>query len=345
LVILYNIYIMKTNLLFGLELMDKKIYDKIKNNNNNPLSTCNKHKKDKTVKIPIEKIKTYDPNHEYSLGDLDFLKKEKLRIDNILLDTNISDEVYELNLDLQDNLADLIGDLEEICEKNPKSEEIDDTDSEINDSLSETSSSVKTIEETGIIEKKNKSKVTHHQDKVRYEKGSIKALEVGKNLIEARKRARELKGLSLTVKEKADIKRLEKVKIRQEKLKPWYYIGIIPKGYREATEDEAIKNDMVSEFGKYKVDQSKYRFYKLTGVLQAENITKSSFIAIYKGNQRNRMETKKEIEILINKIDNGKYDDHEKDNYKNKLEHYEKKYDALLFIYEFLLKNINAYKT
>ena len=36
----------------------------------------------------------------------------------------------------------------------------------------------------------------------------------------------------------------------------------MPKGYREATEDEAIRNNKIGAYGKYEVDALKYEFFE-----------------------------------------------------------------------------------
>ena len=91
-------------------------------------------------------------------------------------------------------------------------------------------------------------------NKARVQKGSEEAKALARKLVEARKAKQEKKK-----KELEEEKRLELLKNPvKSKGRPWYYIGDIPKGYREATETEAISHNKVSKFGKYKVDNDKY---------------------------------------------------------------------------------------
>ena len=55
--------------------------------------------------------------------------------------------------------------------------------------------------------------------------------------------------------------------IKPKKLKPYYWIGLIPDGYREATEEEAIVNKKVSLFGKKRVQRELYSLYDITGTI------------------------------------------------------------------------------
>lgn len=57
-----------------------------------------------------------------------------------------------------------------------------------------------------------------------------------------------------------------------KKLKPYYWIGNIPDGYREATEEEAILNKKVSWFGKKKISRELFNTYNITGTICIENL-------------------------------------------------------------------------
>jgi len=65
--------------------------------------------------------------------------------------------------------------------------------------------------------------------------------------------------------EKDKVKEVEK-QLKQQakdaKKKPYYYIGPVPSGYRKATEDEALVNDMVGELGEHEVDPTKLKYYE-----------------------------------------------------------------------------------
>lgn len=60
---------------------------------------------------------------------------------------------------------------------------------------------------------------------------------------------------------------VQKKRGRAKKLKPYYLIGNIPEGYREATQEEAITNKKVSWFGKRKVKRELYNLYCVCGTL------------------------------------------------------------------------------
>lgn len=51
------------------------------------------------------------------------------------------------------------------------------------------------------------------------------------------------------------------------KLKPYYWIGEIPEGYREATEEEAIVNKKVSLFGKKRINRELHSLFEITGTI------------------------------------------------------------------------------
>lgn len=59
---------------------------------------------------------------------------------------------------------------------------------------------------------------------------------------------------------------------RKIKLKPYYNIGEIPDGFREATQEEAILNKKVSFFGKKKVSRELYNIFNVTGTLFLTNL-------------------------------------------------------------------------
>ena len=172
-----------------------------------------------------------------------------------------------------------------------------------------------------IDEVKPKSKAKNKkvsESKVRVEKGSDKAKEIGQKLAEARRKKREESG-KLTVKEQADKKREEKSKLRNEKSKPWFYVGIIPKGYREATEDEAIRNHKVGSYGKYEVDTLKYEFYDKYNILLSHDLTETEMTMALLGIPKKIKKSYQEIEIFEAKLENNKYSESQHHSYDNKL--------------------------
>jgi hypothetical protein len=91
--------------------------------------------------------------------------------------------------------------------------------------------------------------------RARVVKGSEEAKAVGQRLAEARRAKKALKDA-----EKPKV--VEEPKKKKIKGKPYYFIGEIPKGFREATEEEAIRNGKVGELGLYEVDKIRYDMYK-----------------------------------------------------------------------------------
>lgn len=305
-------------MLWGLEKASHNQLIEYEGKNNNPKSVI-KQKTDKSEKKSKkpEKVveKHFDPKEDYGVSDLPFLKRELERI-NHEIDEDIN---YDENIDLQDSLMELIDTLDEMNEKfgsgirpvlEPTREEYEDIDGDSSDDEYG----------RGIEDEKpkvNKSKKTM-TTKARAEKGSDKAKEIGQKLAEARRKKREESG-KLTVKEQAEKKRAEKEKARSEKAKPWYYVGIIPKGYREATEDEAITNHKVGAYGKHVVDTLKYEFYEKYNILLSHSLTKDQINYALLGIPKRIKRSFIEIEILEAKLENHKYaKDHNK--YENKLE-------------------------
>lgn len=320
-----------TIMLWGLEKASSSKLKDYEGQNNNPKSIIKK-KINKSEKRSKEIEKRFNPSEDYGITDLPFLKKESSRIDK-----EIENDIdYDENLDLQDKIYELIETLEEMNEKFgsgliqpnglylenrplPLSESNlhkNDFDNSSSDEESEDDRS-KPLKGNGKgIPKAKNNKIS--ESKVRAEKGSDKAKEIGQKLTEARKKKREETG-KLTVKEQANKKREEKTKLRNEKAKPWYYVGIIPKGYKEATEDEAIKNNKVGSYGKHVVDMLKYEFYDKYNILLSHDLSDSevqmSLLGIPKKINRSFIE----IEVLESKLENNKYSESQHHSYDNKL--------------------------
>lgn len=232
-----------------------------------------KYTKDKLSKInnTITNINTkttdkkYNPNSKYLLCDLDFLKKEKERIENDINQMKVYDNEYEKLLDLEEKIGDTIDDLE-------------------------------------LEDKKSK---------------------------ESEKLQTELMSENENNKEK---------KIRKTIPKPYFWIGKIPEGYREATQEEAITNKKVSLFGKYKVSIEKYNIFDITGSLRDNNLGKKELelkIFALKGKLRFY---KKEYEYNKISLNTGKLSSElqilTKEKLENATECYKKTVDVLNFYLE-----------
>ena len=121
----------------------------------------------------------------------------------------------------------------------------------------------------------------------------------------------------------------------KRKLKPYYFIGEIPDGYREATQEEAIINKKVSQFGKYKVSRELYNIYDITGTLCVDGLNKKELglkIFALKGKMRFYQ---KEYEFHKISINSGKLSPVQSACTKEKMENisqcYKKTYDVLNF--------------
>jgi hypothetical protein len=149
--------------------------------------------------------------------------------------------------------------------------------------------------------------VNKQESKARAAKGSEAAKELGRKLAEARKKKNEAK--KAEEQKEREAKEAKEAEEKKRKLKPWYYIGDIPKGYREATEDEAISHKMVSHYGKYPVDLEKWRIFDEYGILlSVQNRSMREIGWIMNGIKRRIMEALEEIEINKSKLENEKHE-------------------------------------
>lgn len=303
-------------LLWGTIQAKKSLLDKYDTGNKNPNS---RKRKDKEEKPKIETVKEFNLNTDYGVEDLPFLNKEYERIEE-LLSTNLSKEDNDLYENLQEKLYDLIEGLEAM-EKIQGKGLIKHIEKPIEKTIEKTIETIK----IGKGFKKGSPEALAHaakmrearekkappapkaQAKARVEKGSDKAKELGQRLAEARK-----------AKKQAVVKPVEEVKEKPKKGKPWYYIGEIPKGYREATEDEAITHKKVSKYGKYVVDEQKYILFRDYNILLSEKASNFEVQGILGGLKKRIYKSLNEIEILKSKLDNDKYKDRW-DEFKNKL--------------------------
>ena len=107
-------------------------------------------------------------------------------------------------------------------------------------------------------------------------------------------------------------------KVKEEK--PYYNIGDIPNGYREATEEEALMNDKVSNWGKYQVSEKNIKEFKNVGFLFNKNLSEdeskhliSRMITRMKGSIRDIPFVNNRLENIHEKGKDSKY-------FKNKAE-------------------------
>lgn len=303
-------------LLWGEVGVKKSLLDKYDKGNKNPYSTT---RKKEDIKPKKEVKKEYSVDEEYNINDLPFLNKEYDRIEELLSKTNDMDELDELT-DIQDKLYDLIEGLEHmkkisggrIAQGYELKEDVIRPDIYKNlvgrgfkkgspEAIAHAEKMRKAIENKPKTEKIIKSTKS---TKSRVVKGSEEAKALGRKMAEAKKKKLE------EAKKLIETKTIEP---KEEKGKPWFYIGDIPKGYREATEDEAILSKKVSYYGKYQVDEEKWRLFKDYNILLSRDKTNKEIEWSMSGLKRRIMEALENIEIYSSKVDNDKYKDRKKE--------------------------------
>lgn len=175
----------------------------------------------------------FNPSHDYGPQDINFLNQEYVRIENELSLIKEYCEKKDELMDLQDKLADLINDFS--CENN---HELNDCDH--NNAFDNTSNIVDNNELNELSDKEHDEIF----DEIFDEKSDITS--------------------EITSSDESNKKDCQ---TRKKKLKPYYCIGEIPDGFREATQEEAIINKKVSWFGKYKVTRELYNLYCISGTI------------------------------------------------------------------------------
>lgn len=138
-----------------------------------------------------------------------------------------------------------------------------------------------------------------------FKKGSPEAIAQGKKMAEARKA-------------KAKPKPKEELKeVKKAKKKPYFFIDKPPKGYREATEEEAIKAGKVGTLGIYVVDNTRYDMYLKYKVLisdktdEGEIKTNQNLLSNMNGLKTRINKLLKNVEIEKNKKELNKNNNYE----------------------------------
>lgn len=319
-------------LLWGLKPVKKILLEQYDKGNKNPRSISKKKKEDnKSKNDKVQILKEFDLSENYGIKDLPFLNREYERIDKemtISNDRNLEDlqeKLYELIEGLEQMKKIEGGNIEQISIKKHYTEDelIDDDFTGANIikkgrgfKKGSPEASLHAEKMRKILEDKNKTKIVNENkstniSKSRVVKGSEEAKALGRKLAEAKKKKSEEK------KKIEEMLKKDKPNI-DKKGKPWFYIGDIPKGYREATEDEAILSDKVSIYGKYIVDDEKYTLYKNYGILLSKDKDDQEKVWYMNGLKKRVLNSLKDIEILSSKLSNDKYKD-KWEEYRNKL--------------------------
>jgi hypothetical protein len=307
-------------LLWGEKKASSVLLNKFDFGNKNPRSVARKIKDDDKPKK--KKIRVFNEEDKYTKKDLPFLNKELERI--IAEQGGAEVENFDELLELQDKIEEMIDNVKNMddeAEGKGIYEEMYGTGYKKGSpealAWAQRMREAREAKKAGVVKavpvKEVKKAVVQpiKSTKARFEKGSDEAKEASKKMVEARKKKAGEKKVEKERKE-GIIKLVTKIKG-----KPWYYIGDIPKGYREATEDEAIEAKKVSEYGKYKVDMPRWSMYKDFDVLLSYNKKPMEVKWIMRGIERRIMKSLKDINIIEGRIDSGKYGE---EDGKNKLE-------------------------
>lgn len=331
--------------LWGKKQANKKLLKEYDKGDQHPMR---RKKKEETgeSKPKVIKVKEFSLDEDYGVDDLPFLNKEYERIDNLLSNETDLDESNRLS-ELQEKLYDLIEGLEALSklqgrgfgmDKNTLDDEADEDDDYIfggkirhhayeggepngEDNMGYIfkkkgkgfkKGSPEALEHARKMREARMKKmevkpIVKIETKARVIKGSEEAKELGRRLAEAKKKKAEEKPKKEPI-----------VKEKSKKGKPYYYIGEIPKGYREATEQEAIKNKKVSEYGKYVVNHDMLKYFDEYGILLDPNATDLEIKIMLLVLKKKTLRALEDVEIFESKLDNEKYITR-KEEFKNKL--------------------------
>ena len=242
--------------------------------------------------------KYFEPFRTYEFKDMDFLNKEYERVDEKLIQAKDEEQIENL-LDLQEKIANVINELNYENEQN---------------NLIQSSGLVK--EEQNIIAK-SESNLKQELEESKESNTDLNEKNISKNQT------------SIEIDKSSSKKKYK----RTTKIKPYYYIGNIPEGYRAATQEEAIINKKVSWFGKYKVNRELYNLYCVCGAIYVDepNIKQLNLkILALKGKLRFY---KKEYEYWKISYGSNKITDEKKNEIKEKINDikdcYKKTFDVL----------------
>lgn len=352
-------------LLWGVRQANKKLLEEYDKGNKNPHSR--KRKEEEDIKetsslIPKKQVKrVFDPEADYSVKDLPFLESEYERLEDELSKVEDLEKMDELD-EIQEKIINLIEGLKHMLRLQgkgvhnipykPSVEHYHLQEWEPHGEDSFYNNRVKTHSEAkgkgfkkGSPEalaqaekmrkareakypKVEKTPVVKKTSKARVEKGSEEAKALSQRLAEARRKKAEERKKNEPVKQEP---------VKKSSLKPWYYLGDVPKGYREATEDEAIFNHKVSKYGKYVVDKTKYEMFELYGLRLTREHSDRDLTFALNGTKKRIMKSLQEIEILKTRVNSDKYSKSKEDN-EEKLEDEENKRKMLQAGWNWLFK-------
>jgi hypothetical protein len=316
--------------LWGTKQAKKSLLNEFDKGDQNPNRRVRQPRQQQAQAPP--RVREFEVGEDYGVQDLPFLNREYERIDNLMNGLQDMDLMDEL-MDKQDRLYELIEGLENlkrmtghgVIKEQFLNDDLDGDDFIVMqlkgmgfkkgspEAIAHAEKMRKALEAKKGIKTEVKEVKKSITSKARVEKGSEEAKAIGKRLAEAKKKKLEE---AKKLKEEEEAKQPKP----REKLKgkPYYYIGDIPQGYREATMMEAIKNNKVSEYGKYPVDLDMYSYFRDYGVLLNENADDNEIRVMLSVLKKKTIRELEDIEIYNNKLDNPKYED-KKEEFKNKL--------------------------
>lgn len=295
-------------LLWGLNRIDSILLSKYPNKKNNYDKKMNGEEAiDNKIK-PIDEIQKtldteYNPSHTYNICDLDFLNLEYDRIENKISQMLDLNDEYDNLLDIQDSLTELINELTEQSKENNPDTIVQNPIADIIANFSNLKDDDKTDDTTD-----NQVLIEVEIDKNKKKSTkSIKSTKTGKT----------------------------------KKLKPYYFIGEIPDGYREATEEEAIVNKKVSFYGKKRVNRELNSLFEITGTIYMDMTDKGELNKQIMALKGKLTYYKKEIEYHKISLDNDTNTDEMKDNIKDKITETKKYYRKTLDVYNLYVSKFN----
>ena len=290
-----------------------------------PIKTTKKEPKTtkKGVKTVKEQRTHYDPTLEYTVDDIDFLEQELEKINDDyenqkfdrLEDKNVKKyfDIKKLE-DMEDDQKEdimykVIDKLERLVEvlkdyKGDTKGEGLDTDSEEEDNKRmekkiAKKESKKPKKEVKKETPKQTTKVTS-SNKARAEKGSDEAKAKMAKLTAIRQAKKAEKD-----KEKEKEKQQKTIE-KESKKKPYFYIGPLPKGYRKATEDEALLEEMFTEYGENQIDPVKLKYFEKYHIVVSSNKSPNQIIITLRGLTKRADRIFTDIDILESKYRSAK---------------------------------------
>lgn len=323
----------------------KKLNDTLENDSKKKNSKVKKNinifKKDKTIKIKLKSKEPKKKSMEESLKSNEVLLWGINRIDSILLNKYENNK----NLDKIDNTKVEIIEKTQDTEYNPlntynicdldflnlefdrienKISQMKDLTDEYDNLLDLQDSLTELINELVEKSKNNKIQVQKQITNIINNNDNKKIL------------------LEVEIDKTKTVKTAKTVKNKIKKLKPYYLIGEIPEGYREATEEEAIINKKVSFYGKKRANRELNSLFEITGTIFLDIIDKVELnkqIISLKGKLNYY---KKEIEYYKISLNSDAINSEKYTEIKDKINENKNYYKKTLDIYNLYVKQYNT---